>query len=126
MLSCEFCETPINTLSLNNISGGCFHTEIKNSLIFSVISSMHNCKTKLWKEMEIRVGRKGKIWMQVTLQVFFEGIFSFSYSFNHKRSWKLYKPLNCVILFFQLRLECERFISSNGQCFQVHLGKEHP
>ena len=60
----SFYRTPV-------VSGGCFYTKTKSSLIFSLISSMRNCKTKLWKEMEIRAGRKGEIWMQATFRSLF-------------------------------------------------------
>ena len=53
------------------VSGGCFYTKTKSSLIFSLISSMRNCKTKLWKEMEVRARRKGEIWMQATFRSLF-------------------------------------------------------
>ena len=35
------------------------------------MSSTRNCKTKLWKEMETRAGRKGEIWMQATFRSLF-------------------------------------------------------
>ena len=53
------------------VSCGCFYTKTKSSLIFSLISSMRNCKTKLWKEMEVRARRKGEIWMQATFRSLF-------------------------------------------------------
>ena len=52
------------------LSGSCFYTKAKSSLIFSLISSMRNCKTKLWKKMKIRAERKGK-WMQATFRRLF-------------------------------------------------------